>query len=116
MRGGAERAYPDSVRRVRPPNTTMPKTLAALPRSQYATLLELVSGKELLFVFDFASSLGRRSRATSTVVAATGACLLGLLLLLRLKTEAAWRRIEVGGARFGFADEVERPKPQDRAA
>jgi hypothetical protein len=39
--------YPDSVNRVRPPNTTMPKTLAALPRSQYATALELVSGKAL---------------------------------------------------------------------
>lgn len=35
-------AYPDSVRRVKPPNTTIPKTLAALPRSQYATDLELV--------------------------------------------------------------------------
>lgn len=37
--------YPDSVRRVRPPKTTMPKTLAALPSSQYATALELESGK-----------------------------------------------------------------------
>jgi hypothetical protein len=37
--------YPDSVRRVRPPNTTIPKTLAALARSQYATAFELVSGK-----------------------------------------------------------------------
>ena len=37
-------AYPDSVRRVRPPNTTMPKTLAALPSSQYATTLEFVCG------------------------------------------------------------------------
>ena len=37
--------YPDSVSLVRPPNTTMPKTLAALPRSQYATTLSLVSGK-----------------------------------------------------------------------
>jgi hypothetical protein len=41
------RAYPDSVRRVKPPNTTMPNTLAALPSSQYATLLEVVLGKEL---------------------------------------------------------------------
>ena len=39
--------YPDSVSRVRPPNTTMPKTLAALPSSQYATLLEDVLGKLL---------------------------------------------------------------------
>jgi hypothetical protein len=39
--------YPDSVNRVRPPNTTIPNTLAALPRSQYATDFELVSGKKL---------------------------------------------------------------------
>jgi len=42
-RGGGG-AYPDSVRRVSPPKTTMPKTLAALPRSQYATAREDVSG------------------------------------------------------------------------
>ena len=36
---------PDSVSRVRPPKTTMPKTEAALARSQYATLLDVVSGK-----------------------------------------------------------------------
>jgi hypothetical protein len=43
--------YPDSVNRVQPPNTTIPKTLAALPSSQYATALELVSGKlEAFFV------------------------------------------------------------------
>lgn len=42
-------SYPDSVRRVSPPNTTMPKTLAALPSSQYATDLELVSGKKAFF-------------------------------------------------------------------
>lgn len=41
------RTYPDSVSLVRPPNTTMPKTLAALPRSQYATDLSLTSGKKL---------------------------------------------------------------------
>lgn len=35
---------PDSVRRVNPPNTTIPKTLAALPRSQYATVFELREG------------------------------------------------------------------------
>jgi hypothetical protein len=40
-------AYPDSVSLVRPPNTTMPNTLAALPSSQYATLFELVLGKLL---------------------------------------------------------------------
>jgi len=37
--------YPDSVRRVSPPKTTMPNTLAALPSSQYPTALELESGK-----------------------------------------------------------------------
>lgn len=36
---------PDSVRRVRPPKTTIPKTEAADPRSQYATLLLLTLGK-----------------------------------------------------------------------
>lgn len=43
--------YPDSVRRVRPPNTTIPKTLAALPSSQYATTLWLVLGKKRLRTF-----------------------------------------------------------------
>ena len=43
--------YPDSVRRVRPPNTTIPKTLAALPKSQYATTLWLVLGKKCLLAF-----------------------------------------------------------------
>jgi hypothetical protein len=37
--------YPDSVRRVRPPKTTMPKTLAALPSSQYATLFDDTLGE-----------------------------------------------------------------------
>ena len=37
---------PDSVRRVRPPKTTMPKTLVAEARSQIATLREEVSGKD----------------------------------------------------------------------
>lgn len=36
--------HPDSVNLVKPPNTTMPKTLAALPKSQYATTLSLTSG------------------------------------------------------------------------
>jgi hypothetical protein len=40
--------YPDSVNLVRPPNTTIPKTDAALPNSQYATDFELVSGKNFL--------------------------------------------------------------------
>jgi len=38
--------YPDSVSLVNPPNTTIPKTLAALPKSQYAAALSLISGKE----------------------------------------------------------------------
>jgi len=43
---------PDSVKRVNPPNITIPKTLAALPRSQYATDLSLILGKldDLAFV------------------------------------------------------------------
>ena len=40
--------YPDSVSLVRPPKTTIPKTLAALPSSQYPTAFELVSGKNFL--------------------------------------------------------------------
>ena len=36
---------PDSVSLVKPPKTTIPKTLAALPSSQYATILSLTSGK-----------------------------------------------------------------------
>jgi hypothetical protein len=40
------KAYPDSVNRVRPPNTTIPKTLAALARRKYPTDLELVSGND----------------------------------------------------------------------
>ena len=36
---------PDSVNLVKPPNTTIPNTLAALPSSQYATDLWLTSGK-----------------------------------------------------------------------
>ena len=44
-------AYPDSVSRVRPPKTTIPNTLAALPSSQYATDFSLLLGKKLLFVF-----------------------------------------------------------------
>lgn len=33
------------MRRVNPPKTTIPNTLAALPNNQYATALELTSGK-----------------------------------------------------------------------
>jgi hypothetical protein len=37
--------YPDSVSLVRPPKTTIPKTLAALPSNQYATVLSVTLGK-----------------------------------------------------------------------
>ena len=40
---------PDSVSLVRPPNITIPNTLAALPSNQYATDFELVSGKNDFF-------------------------------------------------------------------
>jgi hypothetical protein len=43
-----EKTYPDSVSLVKPPKTTIPKTLAALPSNQYATDLELCSGKLVL--------------------------------------------------------------------
>jgi hypothetical protein len=49
--GDARRTHPDSVSLVRPPNITIPKTLAALPNSQYATILPLTSGKrDFVFV------------------------------------------------------------------
>lgn len=40
-----QQTYPDSVNLVNPPKITIPKTLAALPKSQYATVLLLTSGK-----------------------------------------------------------------------
>lgn len=55
--------YPDSVRRVRPPKTTMPKTLAALARSQYAIVLEDVSGKLDFLTAVSACVIASRSRA-----------------------------------------------------
>ena len=42
----ASQTYPDSVNLVKPPQTTIPKTLTALPISQYPTTLEFVSGKD----------------------------------------------------------------------
>lgn len=44
-------AYPDSVNRVNPPNTTIPNTLAALPSNQYPTTLLVVSGKNAALAF-----------------------------------------------------------------
>lgn len=89
--------YPDSVKRVRPPNTTIPKTLAALPSSQYATDFELVSGKELLFAFASETCSTDGGFRVVPIVVVAGACLWVLLLLLRLeagveKAEAACRR------------------------
>jgi len=46
-----EAIYPDSVSLVRPPNTTIPKTDAALPNNQYATGLEVVFGKNSVILF-----------------------------------------------------------------
>lgn len=58
---GDEMAYPDSVSRVSPPNTTSPKTLAALPSSQYATPLLEVWGKNFAFAgADFAEMFSAR--------------------------------------------------------
>ena len=48
---------PDSVRRVRPPKTTMPKTEAAEARSQYATEREEVSGHEEVFMGEVGCAL-----------------------------------------------------------
>lgn len=61
--------YPDSVNLVRPPKTTIPKTLTALPMSQYPTLLEEALGHELLA----ASAIpGADRAATCSAMLATG--------------------------------------------
>jgi hypothetical protein len=44
-----DNTYPDSVNLVNPPKTTIPNTLAAEPKSQYATMFEEVSGKNPVF-------------------------------------------------------------------
>ena len=49
---------PDSVNRVNPPNTTIPKTEPALASSQYATDLELVSGNIVVLGREATSLLG----------------------------------------------------------
>jgi hypothetical protein len=49
MRQEGQLTYPDSVNRVNPPNTTIPNTLPADARSQYATVLEELSGKNAFF-------------------------------------------------------------------
>ena len=43
--------YPDFISLVNPPNTTILKTLAALPKSQYATALSLISRNKFDFGF-----------------------------------------------------------------
>jgi hypothetical protein len=67
--------YPDSVSLVRPPNITMPKTLAALASSQYATLLSLVSGKELGRALLFALSAAAAAATASDALFSTGSVL-----------------------------------------
>ena len=51
---------PDSVRRVRPPKMTMPKTLDAEARSQRATLWEEVEGKDEEEDLEVVGELGLR--------------------------------------------------------
>lgn len=55
--------YPDSVSLVRPPKTTIPKTLTALPSNQYATVLSLTPGKLDFDVSDFAPFTAAESEA-----------------------------------------------------
>jgi len=48
--------YPDSVNLVNPPRTTIPNTNPDIPNNQYATLLEVLSGKNaLLDLVDFSN-------------------------------------------------------------
>lgn len=65
---------------VRPPNTTIPKTLAALPRSQYATVLDDVSGKDddELFLFCPAASPSLDCAASPLSAAAAVFCRVAL--------------------------------------
>lgn len=58
--------HPDSVSLVKPPKTTIPNTLAALPSSQYATVLVDVLGKDE----PLPASLLAASSMASIVVAA----------------------------------------------
>lgn len=52
---GGQLTYPDSVNRVNPPNTTIPNTLPADARSQYATVFDEVSGKNAFLTFSFSA-------------------------------------------------------------
>ena len=100
--------YPDSVNRVRPPNTTMPNTLAALPNNQYATPFEDVSGKNRLpeaFAFCLSALeivwLKELSGDAFLIVPGTVSCNVAALLLHRmfrdnvdLEERLIWRRAE----------------------
>lgn len=63
------KSYPDSVNLVKPPQTTMPNTLTALPISQYPTALPSVSGKEEDFDEPLVSVSGLVFGAAAAVVA-----------------------------------------------
>ena len=67
--GEGEWMYPDSVNRVRPPHTTMPKTLAALPSNQYATIFSLVLGNA-----DFFATLDPVTADSPSMETCCGAC------------------------------------------
>ena len=67
---------PDSVRRVRPPKTTMPKTLVADARSQRATPRDETSGKEDELdddVLDLAAPMLRESAPSGDAVGCAAA-------------------------------------------
>ena len=97
------KAYPDSVSRVRPPNTTMPKTLAALPNNQYATLLELVLGKLLEFpVLLAAASPSTEASLAPEIVAALFLSIWVDFHLVAFKTESVVR----GGLMAGQKGEL----------
>lgn len=87
--------YPDSVRRVRPPKTTMPKTLTALPSSQYATDLELVSGKDLVLLLVPAAS----SEVCSRVGEGAAAAVFFVLLVFKHRTEGKEEEVGVRNSR-----------------
>jgi hypothetical protein len=90
-----EKTYPDSVSLVSPPNTTIPKTLAALPSSQYATDLSLTLGK-LDFVLEAPSAASATADPEADLLKTFGNAFLALanevaelnLLVFGLKGEA----------------------------
>jgi hypothetical protein len=97
--------YPDSVNRVRPPKTTIPKTLAADPNSQYATPFEDVFGKKPFVATTFSFSafdivLLKEVKGEFLIVFASGnAAALLLNRMVRL--------------RFAFTGSLRRPKGRD---